>query len=315
MLEKEKEWYDVEVEDEFFHDDVKELKGFSDLLNKPKAKPAKKAVLNRVSVQTEVSVADGEQEPEVEVSSRPSFEEIVNPITKAKPANNSLEDMEVQSMIDETSDNVANLEDDDDEKQPKLTFEEYVVENELNLDNLKANISAALYIAGDDGLDIATLKKVVEQPSWFVKKLLTIMIGEYWKNEASGICIELYQRVFKFVTKAKCFDALGKVINVKFKNPLSQSVMETLAIVAYNQPCRRSVIEKIRDKDPKAALDKLLSLELISARQSSEPGRPFVYSVTNKFYDLFDLKSLSQLPKIEPRLLNDLPTNESEIEE
>ncbi len=247
---------------------------------------------------------------------KPSFDDIVHTNKPKYDLSEAIDDKEMKEILAEVDNSTDIFEEEkEEEKQPKLSFEEYVIENEINLDQLKANISAALYIAGDDGLDVATMKKVIEQPAWFVKKLLTIMIGEYWKNDASGICIELYQKVFKFVTKSKCFDALGKVINVKFKNPLSQSVMETLAIVAYNQPCRRSVIEKIRDKDPKAALDKLLSLELISARQSNEPGHPYVYSVTNKFYDLFDLKSLAQLPKIEPRLLADIPTDNNVDEE
>lgn len=312
MLEK--EWYDVEVEKEFFEDDVKELKDFKNH-NKKEKKPIQNKkddieesgeftdfntfITNSIKFDDEVISKDVKD----------INEELI--ITDLKSTLNE----EIHNIIETTNVEIENIDDEDDEKAPKLSFDDYVEENNINLDNLKANISAALYIAGDEGLDIPTLRKIVEQPTWFVKKLITIMIGEYWTNESVGISIELYQKVFKFVTKPKCFDSLGKVINTKFKNPLSQSVMETLAIIAYNQPCRRSVIEKIRAKDPKAAIDRLLSLELITAKQSDLPGRPFVYTVTSKFYDLFDLKSLSQLPRIETKLLNDLPTNESEIDD
>lgn len=315
MLEK--EWYDVEVEDDLFDDDVKELEGFDEINKKEKTSKQRK---NCKSDNEESNIIDFNEfivnsvkfDDNVVVNEN---NETSNKQNQIEANTNTVVNEEIKNIVETTNAEVEELVDDEEEKAPKLSFDEYVAENEINLENLKANISAALYIAGDEGLDIATLKKVIEQPTWFVKKIITIMIGDYWRNESLGIAIELYQKVFKFVTKPKCFESLGKVINTKFKNPLSQSVMETLAIIAYNQPCRRSVIEKIRAKDPKAALDRLLNLELITAKQSDLPGRPFVYTVTSKFYDLFDLKSLSQLPRIETRLLNDLPTNESEFDD
>jgi len=76
--------------------------------------------------------------------------------------------------------------------------------------------------------------------------------------------------------------------------------METLAIIAYNQPCAKSKIESIREKDPTGTIQKLVELGLIiGVGRADTPGRPFLYAVSQKFYDIFGIESINELPKIE----------------
>lgn len=78
---------------------------------------------------------------------------------------------------------------------------------------------------------------------------------------------------------------------------LSQSALETLAIVAYRQPVTRTEIESIRGVSAEAGLNKLLERELVYITGRADlPGRPLQYGTTDKFLDFVGVKSLVELP-------------------
>ena len=81
---------------------------------------------------------------------------------------------------------------------------------------------------------------------------------------------------------------------------LSLPALETLAIIAYRQPCVRSEIEAVRGVSVDALLKNLLELQLIRVVGRSElPGRPWMFGTTQKFMEHFGLKSLDDLPGTE----------------
>ena len=78
---------------------------------------------------------------------------------------------------------------------------------------------------------------------------------------------------------------------------LSQSSVETLAIVAYRQPVTRTEIETIRGVSAEAGVNKLLERELIYVVGRADlPGRPIQYGTTDKFLEFVGVKSLDELP-------------------
>jgi segregation and condensation protein B len=78
---------------------------------------------------------------------------------------------------------------------------------------------------------------------------------------------------------------------------LSQSALETLAVVAYRQPVTRSGIESIRGVSADAGLNKLLERELVYiVGRADLPGRPLQYGTTDKFLEFVGVKSLVELP-------------------
>jgi len=81
---------------------------------------------------------------------------------------------------------------------------------------------------------------------------------------------------------------------------MSAAAMETLSVIAYRQPVTRSQIEAIRGVSCDGPVSKLLELELIEARENTElPGRPQVFSTTNKFLQMCGIKHISELPQTE----------------
>jgi segregation and condensation protein B len=80
---------------------------------------------------------------------------------------------------------------------------------------------------------------------------------------------------------------------------LSRPLLETLAIVAYRQPCTRPEIEAIRGVDADAVLASLVERRLIRILgRKDAPGRPILYGTTKEFLEVFDLPDLQALPPL-----------------
>jgi segregation and condensation protein B len=78
---------------------------------------------------------------------------------------------------------------------------------------------------------------------------------------------------------------------------LSQSSIETLAVVAYRQPVTRTEIETIRGVSAEAGVNKLLERELIYiVGRADTPGRPIQYGTTDQFLEFVGIKSIDELP-------------------
>jgi len=78
---------------------------------------------------------------------------------------------------------------------------------------------------------------------------------------------------------------------------LSQSAMETLAVIAYRQPVTRAEIEHIRGVSAEAGINRLLERELIYiVGRADLPGRPIQYGTTESFLEFVGARSLDELP-------------------
>ena len=108
-----------------------------------------------------------------------------------------------------------------------------------------------------------------------------------------------YGGVYKFLSKKSVYPYATKLFETAKSSSLSQSALETLAIIAYKQPVTRVEIEELRGVGSDMMLRKLLSRNLIKeAGRSEAPGRPILYEVTDEFMDSFKLYSLEELPQL-----------------
>ncbi|WP_415527338.1 SMC-Scp complex subunit ScpB [Gluconobacter sp.] len=113
---------------------------------------------------------------------------------------------------------------------------------------------------------------------------------------------------WQFRTRPEFASALTKVVEKPRR--LSRGAMETLAIIAYHQPCTRAEIEAIRGVSlGQAILDALLEDSLIAPKGRKEvPGRPVLWGTTANFLESFGLPDLRGLPRKEDFLLDRAPT-------
>lgn len=175
----------------------------------------------------------------------------------------------------------------------------------MSLSN-KSIIESLLYVSSNDGITVADIKKVINIPSDEIKALLKQMKANYDANPDCGLTLKQYGEKYSLLTKEENHEMISKIFDIKVKNPLTQSLLETLAIIAYNQPCPSSKIESIRGHNAALLIDKLIQLGLIeNIGRADTPGRPYLYQITQKFFDTFGIKSLNELPNVDLSALND----------
>ncbi|MDI9337149.1 MAG: SMC-Scp complex subunit ScpB [Alphaproteobacteria bacterium] len=129
--------------------------------------------------------------------------------------------------------------------------------------------------------------------------ILNSLINKYQNDFYPFVIIESGGG-YQFLSKKEYFSTISNINTEKFTKKLSNAAMETLAIIAYQQPITKSEIEKIRGVNCDYSIQKLLEKELIDIRGRNEqlPGRPIVYEVSKNLMDYFGLKSWDELPKI-----------------
>ena len=165
--------------------------------------------------------------------------------------------------------------------------------------NLVSVLESLIFVSGDEGLSLKQITEVLNIEKESVLNLINVLKNEY-NGEKHGISLELLGESYKFVTKKECKEYLECLVENEENECLSQSALETLAIIAYNEPITRIQIDEIRGVNSSYVLRRLLLKELIKESGRSElPGRPILYSTTSRFLDYFGLGSLEELPKIE----------------
>ena len=165
---------------------------------------------------------------------------------------------------------------------------------------MKAVIEGLLFLSGEDGLSLDEISKLIELDNEETKKIIKELYKDY-ENSDRGIQIEFLGNSFKLTTKQEHKNYYKKLTKIEENSPLSQSALETLAIIAYNGPITRIEIDDIRGVNSSYVVRKLLLKGLIEEDgRSDAPGKPRLYKVTSKFLDYFGLGSINDLPKIEP---------------
>ena len=172
--------------------------------------------------------------------------------------------------------------------------------------NLKAILEGILFVAGDEGLTLENVINILDTDKEELKKIITELDNDYSKEDR-GLKLEYYGERLKIVTKKEEVNEeeletsfYKKLVGEEAKEPLSPSALETLAIIAYNEPITRVMVDEIRGVSSAHIIRKLVFKNFIYEVGRSElPGRPILYGVTPQFLDYFGLKSTKDLPVIE----------------
>lgn len=164
--------------------------------------------------------------------------------------------------------------------------------------NLKAVLEGLLYISGDEGLSSEQLLSILEIEKDELHDLIAELAKDY-EQENRGLKLEYLGGKLKITTKKQHASYYKKMFTEDINKTLSPAALETLAIIAYNEPVTRITIDEIRGVSSAHLVRKLLFLNLIKEVGRSElPGRPILYGVTDGFLDYFGLSSTKELPEI-----------------
>jgi segregation and condensation protein B len=158
----------------------------------------------------------------------------------------------------------------------------------------------SLLFVHEHPLTVDNIAKIIgdEAGKKVIKEAVTELLTEYQGMGRSFHLVEV-DSGYQFRTKtayARWIKNLRKVKPAK----LSQSALETLAIVVYRQPIVRAEVEHIRGVDSGWVLNSLLEKGLIKILGRKEvAGRPLVYGSSRRFLEIFGLRDLSALPTLQ----------------
>ena len=160
-------------------------------------------------------------------------------------------------------------------------------------------IEAILFTMGES-VEISRLAAVLEMSVPAAEAVLERM-EERYRQEDRGIALARFEDSVQLCTKAQLYEYLIKIAKTPRKIVLTETVLETLSIIAYKQPVTRAEIERIRGVSSDHAVNKLLEYDLIcELGRMDAPGRPLLFGTTEQFLRCFGVQSVEELPEINP---------------
>ena len=173
--------------------------------------------------------------------------------------------------------------------------------NDKQIKNPMAAVEAILFAAGYP-MKYDKLAEVLCLTPSEIKRIVS-ELAEKYNDDEHGIMVLMFPETCQLCTKEQHADLIREALGIKRGGNLSNSSMEVLAIVAYNQPVTRSFVDLVRGVDSNYAMNSLIDKALIEAcGRLDAPGRPMLYATTEKFLRVFGLRSLSELPETEVML-------------
>jgi segregation and condensation protein B len=172
----------------------------------------------------------------------------------------------------------------------------------MEINEIKPIIDALIF-ASESPLSTARMKQIFDEtnPDEVSTKDIKTAITELNadnREQQRGYFLQEVAGGYQYRTRPNYALWVKKLKKVKpFR--LTQSTMETLAIIAYNQPIIRAEIDKIRGVDTGGVIKNLLERNLIKIMgRQNVPGRPFLLGTTKRFLEVFGLEKLSDMPSL-----------------
>ena len=167
-------------------------------------------------------------------------------------------------------------------------------------DNIEAAIEAILFAAGHP-ISYEKLAEVLARKPKEIRTAVQKMTETY---DGRGFMLLAFEDTCQLCTREEFLPYIREALGIKRGGNLSNSSLEVLAIVAYNQPVTRAFIDTVRGVDSSYATSSLLEKELIAVTGHLDaPGRPSLLCTTDKFLRVFGLSSLSELPPAEQLIM------------
>lgn len=161
---------------------------------------------------------------------------------------------------------------------------------------MKGALEAVLFAMGEP-VSLQVLAKALDTD---VSTALSVVesLKESYETEERGIWLIELEGSYQLCTKPKYYGNLITVAAIPEKPVLTDTLLETLSIVAYRQPVTKAEISKIRGVSSDRAVSRLVEYGLIQeAGRLNAPGRPMLFVTTKDFLRRFGMDSLEQLPE------------------
>lgn len=162
----------------------------------------------------------------------------------------------------------------------------------------KIALEGLIFLSGANGITIGELISLLNADQMSIEAAIYDLNTRLKEND-SAVQITQTAQTYKLVTKSEQAAYYQRYAEMEYNDKLSNSAMETLAIIAYNQPITRFDIEEKRGVMVSHNLKLLVDRELVKvAGKAHELGRPNLYATTSEFLDFLGINSLDELPSL-----------------
>ncbi|MEC3884717.1 SMC-Scp complex subunit ScpB [Halobacillus sp. HZG1] len=168
----------------------------------------------------------------------------------------------------------------------------------MELEEYKAITEGLLFAAGEEGITKKKLTNLLELDTKTFQSLLEKMIKDY-QSKNRGLTIMDSQGTLHLTTKPEHASYYKRLLDSPGSTRLSQAALETLAIIAYQQPITRIEVDDLRGVKSDRAIQTLVNRSLIEEKGRKDAiGRPILYGTTKDFLIYFGLTSIEELPPL-----------------
>jgi segregation and condensation protein B len=164
------------------------------------------------------------------------------------------------------------------------------------LADIPAAVESLLFVASEP-VALSQLAAALDISPGDVEQALKQLEHEF---QGGGLRLQRHGGRVQLTTAPEMAEAVERFLGLEATSRLSRAALETLAIVAYQQPVTRPYIESVRGVSSDGVMRSLLGKGLIQEIGRAEgPGRPILYGTAPDFLQHFGLNSLSELPPLE----------------
>jgi segregation and condensation protein B len=172
---------------------------------------------------------------------------------------------------------------------------------------LAARIEAMLFVSAEP-VPLAQLATALDVNSTVVERGLKELENALADR---GLRLQRHAGRVQMTTAPELASLVEKFLGLEATTHLSRAALETLAIIAYQQPCTRPHVDSIRGVNSDAMMKSLLSKGLIlESGRTDGPGRPILYSTSPEFLQHFGLSSIAEMPPLKMQAEVDSEHNE-----
>ena len=165
-------------------------------------------------------------------------------------------------------------------------------------------VEAMLFVS-DEPVTSSKLSDILGLTIGEVDTILCALQNEYEEQER-GVQLREVAGGWRLYTHPAYHDIIEEYVLSWDTHKLSQAALETLAVIAYNQPTTRAVVSSIRGVNSDGVISSLVEKGLIrEAGRENSPGQPILYATTRTFLEKFGLKSIKHLPPLEDFAANE----------
>ena len=168
----------------------------------------------------------------------------------------------------------------------------------MELNNALAAMEAILFTMGD-AVEISRLAEVLEMSKEDTRKAAGLL-EERYEQKGSGLKLNWYDDAVQLSTRPEQYENLIRIAITPKKLALTETLLETLSIIAYRQPVTKLEIEDIRGVNSDFAVNRLLQYDLVQELgRKDAPGRPILFGTTEQFLRCFGVRNLDELPALD----------------